>query len=113
MKKLQFRFDHFLFGVLAVILFAVIWNTVWSTTHRAPAVTYITVRTGLALPANATPDKYSSAAKIPRWTRVDTPAGYPSLMRACLGTDGMYVDQFGVMYVVPGDPECHGIDPPK
>jgi hypothetical protein len=50
---------------------------------------------------------------VQHWVRIDTPPGYPTIERACLGTDGVYVDQFGADYVVPGDPECKGVDPPK
>ncbi len=99
-----------------VILFLILatgvgigWNGYHVIHPSVPVVNY----TGTVLPANTTPDRYSSPAKIPRWTRIDTPPGYPTMMRTCLGTDGHYENQYGAIYVVPGDPECRGIDPPK
>lgn len=42
------------------------------------------------------------------WQRIETPANYPTIVHACLGRDGLYVDQDAAnsVEVVPNDPAC-------
>ena len=85
---------------------------------RAPGTVQVRVPAAVVnnqwpFPANSHPDTLPVAERVQHWVHVDTPPGYPSVMRACLGTDGVYVDQYGAMASVPHDPECATADPPK
>lgn len=44
----------------------------------------------------------------PHWTRIDSPANYPTITRACVGSDGVYITQDATasVEVVANDPEC-------
>ena len=61
---------------------------------------------------NGHPDTLPVSDRVQHWVRIDTPAGYPLVMRGCLGGDGVYVSQAGSMFVVASDPECKTPDPP-
>lgn len=42
------------------------------------------------------------------WTRIDSPGNYHTIIRACVGKDGLYLTQAdnNSVTVVPNDPEC-------
>lgn len=42
------------------------------------------------------------------WQRIETPANYPTIVWACHGRDGIYIDQDAAnsVEVVPNDPAC-------
>jgi hypothetical protein len=42
----------------------------------------------------------------PSWVRVETPGNWTSLIRACVGGDGIYVNKDNYTTVVPHDPAC-------
>lgn len=45
---------------------------------------------------------------IPQWTRIEDPGNFPSIIRACVNGDGIYIAQDGANgpEVIPGDPAC-------
>jgi hypothetical protein len=105
----------FLVLVVLVIVGAMIYQAVSYQTPKPPVVQVHVTQAPVSFPAgpvNSHPDTLPVQDRVPRWTRIDTPAGYPLVMRACLGEDGVYVDQNGSMSVVPSDPECKTADPP-
>lgn len=61
----------------------------WSSSHdyNAPAPTHVI---------------------IPVWTRVEDPGNFPSILRACVDGDGIYIDQGDTSSpnVQPHDPAC-------
>ena len=54
------------------------------------------------------PDPPGSSDLKLSWQRVETPANYPTIVWACHGRDGIYIDQDSAnsAEVVPNDPEC-------
>lgn len=42
------------------------------------------------------------------WIRIDTPSNYPTVVHACYGPDGIYLNQdtSNTTTVVPNDPQC-------
>jgi hypothetical protein len=49
-----------------------------------------------------------SRTVLPVWTRIGSPPNYPTIVRACVGRDGIYIDQDSAnsVEVVPDDPAC-------
>lgn len=56
----------------------------------------------------ASPPK--STDTVLTWHRVDSPPNYPTIVTACYGADGVYIDQdsSNSVDVVANDPRCAG-----
>jgi hypothetical protein len=47
---------------------------------------------------------------VGQWVRLESPGNYHTIIRACFGKDGVYLDQSdnNSVTVVPNDPDCVG-----